>query len=76
MVALWYVMDILTQYLPVERMPNTVCAAVSFTVLPPDMCRDAFVLRVQLYGADTFSVIDGNDYGTASECLNASFGAF
>ena len=43
------------EYTPEEfqkRMPNTVCAAVSFTVLPPDMCRDAFVFNVQLYGAD------------------------
>ena len=75
-------MDILTQYLPVERMPNTVCASVPFTGLPPDMCRDAFVLRVQLYGADmdaaySYGVSLYHDViGLESKCTEGSVEAF
>ena len=82
LVALWYVIEILTQYDPVSRTPNTVWAAVSFTVDPPDMCRDAFVLSVQLYGAD---IDAGYSYGVwlyhdiiglESKCTEGSVEAF
>ena len=38
--------------------------------------RQREILIDQESGSDTFPSADGNDYGTASGCLNASFGAF